>query len=43
VKALLNAKQISFGGTISGSTAVTPSQAVSTAARVQVTMHTGSQ
>jgi hypothetical protein len=43
VKALLNAKQISFGGTISGSTAITPSQAVSTAARVQVTMHTGSQ
>jgi hypothetical protein len=42
-KALLNAKQISFGGTVSGSTTVTPSQAVSVSTRVQVTMHTGSQ
>jgi hypothetical protein len=41
-KALLNAKQISFGGTISGTTAVTPSEAVTVNNRVQLTMHTGS-
>jgi hypothetical protein len=42
-KALLNAKQISFGGTLSGTAAVTPSQAISVSDRVQLTMHTGSQ
>jgi hypothetical protein len=41
-KALLNAKHISFGGTISGTTAVTPSEAVTVNNRVQLTMHTGS-
>ena len=42
-KALLNAKQIGFRGPMSGTTTVTPSQAVSVSMRVQVTMHTGSQ
>jgi hypothetical protein len=42
-KALLNAKQISFGGSISGTTAVTPSQTINVSNRVQITMHTGSQ
>jgi hypothetical protein len=42
-KALLNAKQISFGGTLSGTATVTPSQAITVADRVQLTMHTGSQ
>ena len=42
-KALLHAKQISFGGTLSGTTAVTPSQTINVSNRVQITMHTGSQ
>lgn len=42
-KALLNAKQISFGGALSGTTAVTPNQVVNVSNRVQLTMHTGSQ
>lgn len=42
-QALLNAKQISFGGTISGTASVTPSQVVTVSNRVQLTMHTGSQ
>jgi hypothetical protein len=42
-KALLNAKRISFGGSISGTATVTPGQAVSVSSRVQLTMHTGSQ
>ena len=42
-KALLNAKQINFGGSVSGTTAVTPSQVVKVSDRVQLTMHTGSQ
>jgi hypothetical protein len=42
-KALLNAKQISFTGNVSGTTAVTPSQTISVSNRVQLTMHTGSQ
>jgi len=41
-KALLNAKQISFGGTLSGTATVTPSQAIAVSDRVQITMHTGS-
>ena len=42
-KALLNTKQISFGGNVSGTTPVTPSQMVSVSTRFQITMHTGSQ
>jgi hypothetical protein len=42
-KALLNAKQISFTGSLSGTTTVTPNQVVNVSDRVQVTMHTGSQ
>lgn len=42
-KALLNAKQISFGGAVSGTATVTPSQVVTVSNRVQLTMHTGSQ
>ena len=42
-KALLNAKQISFGGTVSGTTTVTPHQVVSVSTRFQLTLHTGSQ
>jgi hypothetical protein len=41
-KKLLNAKQISFGGTVSGTTPVTPSQIVNVGTRFQLTMHTGS-
>jgi hypothetical protein len=41
-KALLNAKRIAFGGSVSGATPVTPAQSVSVTARVQVTMHTRS-
>jgi len=41
-KALLNAKQISFGGQVSGTTAVSPNQSVSVSSRFQLTMHTGS-
>jgi hypothetical protein len=41
-KALLSAKQISFGGTLSGTTSVTPNQVVNVSNRVQLTMHTGS-
>ena len=42
-KALLNTKQISFGGNVSGTTPITPSQVVSVSTRFQLTMHTGSQ
>jgi hypothetical protein len=42
-KALLNAKQISFGGSLSGTATVTPSVAITVSDRVQITMHTGSQ
>lgn len=42
-KALLHAKQISFGGSVSGATTVTPNQVVNVTDRVQLTMHTGSQ
>lgn len=42
-KALLSAKQISFGGTVSGTATVTPSLAITVSDRVQITMHTGSQ
>lgn len=42
-KALLNAKQISFGGNVSGTTPITPSQVVGVSTRFQLTMHTGSQ
>ncbi|HEY6826347.1 MAG TPA: hypothetical protein VI259_05795 [Gemmatimonadaceae bacterium] len=42
-KALLNAKQISFGGTVSGTTPITPRQVVDVSTRFQLTMHTGSQ
>ncbi|HEV8446828.1 MAG TPA: hypothetical protein VGQ44_08405 [Gemmatimonadaceae bacterium] len=42
-KALLNAKQMGFGGSLSGTTTVTPSEAVTINNRVQLTMHTGSQ
>ena len=42
-KALLNAKQLSFGGNVSGTAAVTPTQVVNVSNRVQLTMHTGSQ
>jgi hypothetical protein len=42
-KALLHAKQISFGGTLSGTVTVTPSQVLTVSSRVQVTTHTGSQ
>jgi hypothetical protein len=42
-KALLNTKQISFGGSVSGTTALTPGQVVSVSTRFQLTMHTGSQ
>ena len=41
-KALLNAKQISFGGIVSGTTAITPKQVVDVSSRFQLTMHTGS-
>ncbi len=42
-KALLNAKQISFGGSVSGTTPITPRQVVDVSTRFQLTMHTGSQ
>jgi len=42
-KALLNTKQISFGGSVSGTTPITPGQVVSVSTRFQLTMHTGSQ
>ena len=41
-KALLSAKQISVGGSLSGTTTVTPSEAATVNNRVQLTMHTGS-
>ena len=42
-KALLNAKEISFGGQLSGTVTVTPATALSFTSRIQLTMHTGSQ
>jgi hypothetical protein len=42
-KALLNAKQVSFGGQLSGTVTVTPTTALSFTSRIQLTTHTGSQ
>jgi hypothetical protein len=42
-KALLNAKQVSFGGQLSGTVTVTPTTAFSFTSRIQLTTHTGSQ
>ena len=42
-KALINTKQISFGGNVSGNTPITPNQVISITSRFQLTLHTGSQ
>ena len=41
--ALLHAKEISFGGQLSGTVAVTPTTALGVSSRIQLTTHTGSQ
>ena len=42
-QALLNAKQMSFGGSLTGTVTVTPTQVLTVSSRVQVTMHIGTQ